>query len=325
MRNTSQNQLLHYAQLICNEIGIDCYDPSLSQAEFYGYLKSQKIRKRLTQNLGQSSGVGNPFAPIVFVGNELAYNMKKDLELNDIFQSLDEIWFYSLLDPNLLELKKILIKWKGPFDDFKKKHKGNEIWNKDAIIFYNRLREMIQCSNILHTHPFPWLHTQYYSPRKSSGHYWNKCNHVLNYICRKVVLLPNITSQEACKNFTKNNEQNFLSYCFLTEFNLIARKNTAYHNIKENLYFTTLAKSKSQKIIICGSHISQAGLLDFLKKQNISHDCSCNITNKYKVRLQVIRCNNKKTFILTRNLSGSVSTAFLEILADTIVKEGNKM
>lgn len=302
--NPTLCKLKYYALSAANHIGLK--NPKICKFE-------NDFIKHINKTPQGQSGIGNPFSPIVFVGNELAYDPSSDGHLDFIFNSINKFWSLYLDDKPLSEVSYLMRHWVGLKSDIVNNKKGQKFYRELKILFF--------VSGILKTFPFIYAHTQYYPPRKGR-HYWIEISNIIQAIIINASSLRGQSHSDVKRNFTISLDNYFLSYCFLCEASLAPSKTTSTSLKLLNPFLKYLVNISTPKVLICGSHIKRQEILQLinLSKSKIVTHYSAFPRIRY-APIEVIKTNNRKLIILTRNLSGGIPKHTIPALGDIIIKE----
>ena len=102
------DNLKRYALIAATQLGLYYYSIDCVELDFANYL----LFRRYAQCPSRQSGFGNPFSPIIFVGNEHAYSVSTNKHLKKIFDKIDEIWTLYLCNrSNEKNIKLIFDSW----------------------------------------------------------------------------------------------------------------------------------------------------------------------------------------------------------------------
>jgi len=314
-------RLKNKAKLLSEQIGFYSFDVDQAEEDFINYLNSESINDfypsfgdtaslvDYVNNMKYYSGTGNPFSPIIYVGSELASNLKDDRSLYfKISADLQwkEIFNISTKCPSVLDhiKNKFVEKWDGA-----KEKKFNAV----NCSFYKTLREtLINDPQFAYDYPFIVYQTLYHIARKG-GHEWNKANKFLSILTNSEKYYESKNLEET---FQKPNlTDKFIDeQIFMTECNLKPAASGQKNGFKLNQFvFSELLDNFKQKRIII-LH-PKAGIRQQCKKQlsNKSYQIASLFRyTKLKNPLEIYTAYNKHAIIFSpRNLSENVSNKLL--------------
>ena len=332
-------KLLKNGQAIGDKLfGIDKFCAEKTFDEFSGYLneldskifenfckllEEEKKDTELNLEINTISGYGNPFSPIILVGNELAFDMKGTTQKYNIpvyfFTHTIDFWWKSLISNDKENIEKLhrlfKDKWQGPHQDVNQKNDKKIKKNK---VFYDQLKEKLKedpC--LLENFPFCIYDSVYY-PKREGRHYWYATEELIYYIIyenprdlfRELKSLHGEFNNEHLSNYYK-------LWCFSTECNLMPSTTTG-NKIKVNSFLSYLLnKFEQPRILVGGSNLNK------LLEKGEFKEWNCNeISKESREKILLYWHNNKKhIIIIANNLSGSTAPIKYIFRLSLLIKE----
>lgn len=334
--------IINKLKKLSQDIGDELFEKNIfkvdkAENDFYSYLCRLDLKDlpnypdcddkfKAIVNVSSISGFGNPFSPIIFFGNELAFDIKKEnYPVGYFCFTIDYLWKSILSksdDNNYTKLQEYFCeKWCGVSQDYKKNKDEPEKLYKKRKEQITNFYQIIRKKENLRKLPFCIVDSFYYWIRKGN-HYWYVTEKLLKKLIENEKLNHRKFLKEEIdgrKNLVDNN-LHYKLFCFNSEINLkpsTKTKNDALHEVNNFFKHIINTYQNNPRIVICGSHIRPSNLIDLFPKYNWHFDCS-QTTPKDYLTIAYPEDNPLFLVVMCRNLSASVSNDYLDRVVETI-------